>query len=237
ASGFVTYAVSYDYNLSDLNSGLGFMVVTDRAGSANLQSTVVNFTYSYKVNFNRKVMLSTGLNFGIGFRSIDYNKLVFGDQLARDSDGNVPTDDPIMGSLGNSRYCEFGPGLLVYSRMFWVGFAGQHLNNPNRSRVGEEAVIPMKRTFHGGVRHPWYNGPSKPERVAAIAPSFIYKQQGPFDQLDLGAYFLYDAVVVGLWYRGIPVKQNVRDNISQDAMVIVIGFQMKKVELSYSYDL
>src|SRR5690606_26280668 len=64
ASGFVTYAVSYDYNLSDLNSGLGFMVVTDRAGSANLQSTVVNFQYSYKVNFNRKVIdrKSTRLN-------------------------------------------------------------------------------------------------------------------------------------------------------------------------------
>src|SRR5690606_26917659 len=237
ASGFVTYALSYDYNLSDLNSGLGFLVVTDRAGSANLRSTVVNFLYSYKVNFNRKVMISTGLNVGIGFRSIDYNKLVFGDQLAFDSDGNVPTDDPVVGSLGNSKYFDFGGGLLAYSRTFWIGFVGQHLNRPNRSLLGEEAEIPMKLTFHGGVRIPLYHGPFKKERVAAIAPSFIYKQQGPFDQLDLGAYFLYEPVVVGLWYRGIPIKQNVRDNISQDAMVIVIGFQMKKVELSYSYDL
>jgi type IX secretion system PorP/SprF family membrane protein len=237
ANGFVTYALSYDYNLSDLNSGLGFMVLTDRAGSANLQSTIVNFQYSYKVNFNRKVILSTGLNFGIGFRSIDYNKLVFGDQLAFDSDGNVPTDDPIMGTIENTKYFDFGAGLLAYSRMFWIGFAAQHLNRPNRSLLGEEAEIPMKLTFHGGVRIPLYHGPFKKERVAAIAPSFVYKQQGPFDQLDLGAYFLYEPVVVGLWYRGIPVKQNVRDNVSQDAMVIVIGFQMKKVELSYSYDL
>lgn len=237
ANGFVTYALSYDYNLSDLNSGLGFLIVTDRAGSANLRSTVVNFQYSYKVNFNHKVMLSTGLNFGMGFRSIDYNKLVFGDQLAFDSDGNVPTDDPVMGTIESTKYFDFGGGMLAYSRTFWLGFAAQHLNRPNRSLLGEEAEIPVKLTFHGGVRIPLYNGPFKKERVAAIAPSFIYKQQGPFDQLDLGAYFLYEPVVVGLWYRGIPIKQNVRDNISQDAMVIVIGFQMKKVELSYSYDL
>jgi type IX secretion system PorP/SprF family membrane protein len=238
ANGFVTYALSYDYNLSHLNSGLGFMILTDRAGSANLRSTIVNFQYSYKVNFNRKVMLSTGLNFGIGFRGIDYNKLVFGDQLSFDSDGNVPTIDPIAGSIESSNYFDFGAGVLLYSRTFWMGFAGQHLNRPNRSLLeDQEAEIPMKFTVHGGVRIPLYNGPFKKERVAAVAPSFIYKQQGNFDQLDLGAYFLYEPVVVGLWYRGIPIKQNVRDNISQDAVVIVIGFQMKKVELSYSYDL
>lgn len=237
ASGFSTYGFSYDYNLADANSGIGFMVVTDRAGSANLRSTVMNFQYSYKVNFNDKWVFSSGLNFGIGFRNIDFNKLIFGDQLAFDSDGNVPSDDPILSSLESSRYFDFGGGFLAYSRTFWMGFSAQHLNRPNRSLLDEEAQIPIKLTFHGGVRIPLYNGPLKRDRVAAIAPSFIYKQQGQFDQLDVGAYFLYEPVVVGLWYRGIPIKQNVRDNISQDAIVIIIGFQMKKVELSYSYDL
>lgn len=235
--GFVTYAFSYDYNLSDVNSGLGFMVVTDRAGSANLRSTQVNFQYSYKVNFNDKWMFSSGLNFGMGFRNIDFNKLVFGDQLAFDSDANVPSDDPVMGSLESSRYFDFGGGFLAYNRTFWIGVAAQHLNRPNRSMLDEHAEIPVKMTFHGGVRIPLYNGPFKRDRVAAVAPSFIYKQQGSFDQLDVGAYFLYEPVVVGLWYRGIPIKQNVRDNISQDAIVVIIGFQMKTVELSYSYDL
>src|SRR5690554_6016783 len=166
ANGFVTYALSYDYNLSHLNSGLGFMIITDRAGSANLRSTIVNFQYSYKVNFNRKVMLSTGLNFGMGFRGIDYNKLVFGDQLSFDSDGNVPTIDPIAGSIESSKYFDFGAGMLIYSRTFWMGFAGQHLNRPNRSLLeDQEAEIPMKFTVHGGVRIPLYNGPFKKERV------------------------------------------------------------------------
>ncbi|MBL7877140.1 MAG: type IX secretion system membrane protein PorP/SprF, partial [Cyclobacteriaceae bacterium] len=57
-----------------------------------------------------------------------------------------------------------------------------------------------------------------------------------FDQLDLGLHFLYDPVMIGLWYRGIPVQQNVKDNISQDALVLVLGFQFEKLEVGYSYD-
>jgi type IX secretion system PorP/SprF family membrane protein len=237
SNGFVTYAFSYDYNLSNLNSGLGVMIMTDKAGSANLRSTTVNFQYAYKVNLSEKWVLSSGLNFGVGSRNIDFNKLVFGDQLAFDATGNVPTDDPILSNLVSSTYFDFGGGMLLYSRKFWMGFSALHLNRPNRSLLDEEAQIPIKTSLHGGVRIPLYHGPFKKDRVAAIAPSFIYKQQGQFDQLDIGAYFLYEPVVVGVWYRGIPIQQNVNDNVSQDAVVIILGFQLSKVELSYSYDL
>jgi type IX secretion system PorP/SprF family membrane protein len=182
-------------------------------------------------------VLSSGLNFGIGSRNIDFNKLVFGDQLAFDATGNVPTDDPILSNLVSSTYFDFGGGMLLYSRKFWMGFSALHLNRPNRSLLDEEAQIPIKTSLHGGVRIPLYHGPFKKDRVAAIAPSFIYKQQGQFDQLDIGAYFLYEPVVVGVWYRGIPIQQNVSDNVSQDAVVVILGFQLSKVELSYSYDL
>ena len=37
-------------------------------------------------------------------------------------------------------------------------------------------------------------------------------------------------------YRGIPIQQNAIDNISQDAVVVVLGFQLQNVEVSYSYD-
>ena len=66
----------------------------------------------------------------------------------------------------------------------------------------------------------------KRDRVAAIAPSFVYKRQGNFDQLDIGTYFLYEPIVVGLWFRGIPLQQNIKDNISQDALIVILGFQL-----------
>jgi type IX secretion system PorP/SprF family membrane protein len=235
-NGFVTYAVSYDYNLSHLNSGLGLMIMTDKAGTANLKSTTLNFQYAYKVQFAENWILSSGLNFGVGFRSIDFSRLVFGDQLEFDADGTTPTDDPAFSNIQNSTYFDFGGGLLAYNRKYWLGVSMMHLNNPNRSLLDGEAQIPIKTSVHGGVRIPLYHGLFKKERTAAIMPSFVYKQQGRFDQLDLGTYFLYEPVILGLWYRGIPIQQNVADNVSQDAVVVVLGFQLQRFEVTYSYD-
>ena len=236
-NGFVTYAFSYDYNLEHLNSGLGFLVTTDKSGTANLKSTTLNFQYAYKVSLSDKWVLSSGLNFGMGFRSVDFSKLVFGDQLAFDATGATPSDDPVFSNLQSTNYFDFGAGTLLYSRKFWLGFSASHLNHPNRSLVGEQADIPIKVSIHGGVRIPLYNGVFKKERTASIAPSFVYKRQGNFDQLDIGTYFFYEPVVVGLWYRGIPIQQDVKDNTNHDAVVVILGFQLQKIELTYSYDI
>lgn len=237
SNGFVTYAFSYDYNLENLNSGFGVLLMTDKAGSAGLKSTTLNLQYAYRVQLADKWVLSSGLNFGVGFRNIDFNKLIFYDQLEFDGGSGVPSDDPVLRNNASTTYFDFGAGALLYSRTVWLGFAASHLNRPNRSFIDEEADIPIKTTVHGGVRIPLYRGMMKRERTAAIMPSFVYKQQGNFDQLDIGTYFLYEPVILGLWYRGIPIKQNIRDNISHDAVVVVLGFQLEKVELSYSYDI
>ena len=235
-NGFVTYAFSYDYNLQNLNSGIGAMLVTDKAGTAGLKSTQLNFQYSYRVQLADKWVFSSGLNFGVASRNIDFNKLIFNDQIEFDQNGNPPPSID-YNNVQSTSYFDFGAGALIYNRKIWFGFSASHLNKPNRSLLDEDASIPVKTTFHGGIRIPLYHGLMKRDRVAAIAPSFVYKHQGNFDQLDIGTYFLYEPIVVGLWYRGIPIQQNIKDNVSQDAVVVVLGFQLTKVELSYSYDL
>lgn len=233
---FETYAFSYDYNLDQYNSGLGFLVMADKAGSANLKSTQFSFQYSYKVKLSDKFMLSSGLNFGVGSRTIDFNKLIFYQQLDFSQGGDNIPPPPSGLNIQGETYFDFGAGLLMYSRKVWLGVSTAHLNRPNRSLLDDRSEIPMKLSLHGGVRIPLYNGVFKRDRTASIAPSFVYRQQGNFDQLDLGTYFFYEPVVVGFWYRGIPLQQNVKDNISQDAVVVVLGFQLQNIELSYSYD-
>jgi type IX secretion system PorP/SprF family membrane protein len=234
-NGFVTKALSYDYSLDHLNSGIGVLVMLDKAGTAGLRSTQINFQYAYKVHIADKWVFSPGLNFGLAWRNVDFNKLIFNDQLSFDNDNPPPSAD--YNNINSTMYFDFGAGALLYSRKIWFGFSAAHLNRPNRSLMDQEAAIPIKTTIHGGIRIPLYHGLMKRDKVAAIAPSFVYKNQGRFDQLDIGTYFLYEPIVVGLWYRGIPLKQNVKDNISQDAIVIILGFQLEKIELSYSYDL
>jgi type IX secretion system PorP/SprF family membrane protein len=236
ARGFVTYAFSYDFDLYQYNSGIGFMATVDQAGTAGMKSSQMNFLYSYKWKISNKWVVSAGLNFGYAFRSVDMNKLVFGDQLQFDADGTTPSDDPALYNLNTTSYFDFNAGALVYNKNVWFGFSASHLNTPNRSLLNEESLIPMKTSFHGGVRIPLYVGPFKKDHISVLSPSFVYKRQGQFDQLDLGLHFLYDPVMIGLWYRGIPIQQNAKDNISQDAIVLVLGFQFEKLEIGYSYD-
>jgi type IX secretion system PorP/SprF family membrane protein len=236
ARGYVTYAASYDYNLYQYNSGIGFLATVDQAGMAGMKSSQFNFLYSYKWNVSSKWVISSGLNFGYAVRSIDFNKLLFGDQLQFDATGNVPSDDPALFNLGMAHYFDFKAGLLAYNKNFWLGFAVGHINEPNRSLANQEAFIPMKLTMHGGVRIPLYHGAFKKHSIPVLSPSFVYKRQGNFDQLDVGAYLLYNPIIMGLWYRGIPLGKKMEGNISHDAVVMILGFQFDRIELTYSYD-
>jgi type IX secretion system PorP/SprF family membrane protein len=234
--GYVTYAFGYDYNLYNYNSGIGFLATVDQAGSAGMKSSQFNFLYSYKWNISNKWVISSGLNFGYAMRSLDFNRLLFGDQLQFDAQGNVPSDDPSASNLGMANYFDFKAGMLAYNRNFWFGFAASHINEPNRSLINDESYIPVKYTLHGGVRIPLYAGAFKKASIPVLSPSFVYKRQGQFEQLDIGAYLLYNPIIMGFWYRGIPLSENVQGNISQDAAVIILGFQFEHIELTYSYD-
>lgn len=237
ANGFVTYAFSYDYHLSDLKSGVGLLATVDKAGSADLRSTSLQFIYSYKIQLSNKWVVTPGLSFGYGIRDIDFNKLVFGDQLDFSDDGNAPTtDSQVLNNLGSANYFDFGSGILIYNKIFWAGFSASHINQPNRSLLGDESKIPMKTSIHAGVKIPLYNGVFKRDRISSISPSFVYQNQGNFDQLDVGLHFMYSPIMIGAWYRGIPIQQNAKDNTSQDALVLILGMQFDNLEIGYSYD-
>lgn len=231
---FRTYAFSYEYNFTPLRSAFGLQVVTDKAGSTNLRSTQVGGVYSFKVNIQNKLILAPALYFGYGQRTLDYSRLIFGDQLAFDAQGS-PTIDPVAGSGVESAYFDFGSGFLMYNKHFWLGFSSLHMNRPNISLIDGTAPIPTRNSVHGGLRIPITYGRDR-EQLASIAPSFNYRSQGRFDQLDLGFYFYYDPIVAGLWYRGIPIAQHVEDNIDHDAITFMLGVQFDQFDLGYSYD-
>src|SRR6478609_10380992 len=100
ARGYTTTAFSYDYNSNSINSGFGFLATQDQAGTAGMKSTQFNFLYSYKLRLSSKWVISSGLNFGYAVRSIDFNRLIFGDQLLFDNTGNTPSSDPSLYNSG-----------------------------------------------------------------------------------------------------------------------------------------
>lgn len=235
---YQTYSASYDVNATVFRSGFGIQFNGDRAGSVGLQSSQLNLIYSYKV-VGDHFTLSPGISFGIGNRSLDYDKLIFGDQLTFNTSSQTkpPTLDPAIFDVRNVNYFDFSAGVVMYNKDTWLGISAWHLNQPNRSFLSQSADLPIKISVHGGFKFELGNHRLfKKMQKEYIMPSFIYVRQAQFDQLSLGTQFLYDPIIVGVWYRGIAIRQNVSDQMSHDAVVVMIGFQFKKYDISYSYD-
>lgn len=229
---FTTYSVSADYLVEDWSSAFGLLVMTDKAGSANLRNTSVQGTYASKIRITEGWVFSPAVTFGYGSRSIDFDKLVFGDQIIH----NGPTTDDAIGHLGNRSFFDFSSGAVIYNKTFWAGFSAFHINQPNYSFLGEEANLPMRMSAHAGFRIPIKHGVLSQSKLSSFAPSFVYKQQGEFRQFDIGSNVIFDPVMVGLWYRGLPLTKNYSGQTSRDAIIFILGLNLNYIEVGYSYD-
>jgi len=99
----------------------------------------------------------------------------------------------------------------------------------------------MEFKFHGGYRFDlkgkW--GPSNKNIPQSnfITAAFNFKHQNKFNQLDLGIYYSKNLLNLGIWYRGIPVFEPVPDYSSNDAIIFLMGFNLERFKVGYSYDL
>ena len=117
-----------------------------------------------------------------------------------------------------------------------------HLNKPNQAFVGN-SLLPIKASLHGGYKF-FLNKPSKLaakyrpyEKERSVIATFLYKSQGPYDQLDLGVYFLYEPIMFGLWYRGVPVKKYKEGVNNNESLIFYTGLKYHGLSVGYSYDL
>ena len=229
-----TVAVSYDMYQPDLRSGFGFVAMTDKAGSAGLRTTSAQAFYSYKVSMPNKWVMSAGIGFGFSNVGIDRSLLELPDQT--DFGRGVTSLDPTLARIATDFNFDFAAGLLMYTANTWIGGSVYHLNMPNQSLIDLEARLPIKYMIHGGARIQIYDGPMHRNKVSHLTPSFVFKKQGSFNQVDLGLHYHVDPVMIGFWYRGIPLLKNFIGNPSHEALVFTMGLQFQNFEFGYSYD-
>lgn len=235
---FVSYNFSYDQFISGLKSGVGLMVSHDKAGTGGLSYTSVAAQYAYEITISRKFSVRPAISFGYGSTYLDVDRLTFADQLAR-GDGAGATLDP-----DRSRFTQepvgapdFGTGVMLFSDKMWFGASVHHLNEPIQSVSGRETRLPKRVSMHGGIRIK-LNELSAFSKRQYLVPAFNYKSQGMFDQLDLGFYYEYDPIVLGIWYRGLPLlKDNGYNYVNQDALAFLVGYEINNYRIGYSYDL
>ena len=221
---FVTTSASYDQHVESLYGGLGLLVTSDQAGEGVLRTTNVSGIYSYQLPLTRSFSLKAGVQATYFNRSLDWNKLTFGDMIDARKGFVFNTGDTPRG--GSSSNVDFSAGLLGFSKSFFAGFAVHHITEPDESLLEEESPLERKITVHAGAVIPV--GPQGESKTGdsdlTLSPNVLYQQQGSFTQLNLGLYLTKGPIVGGLWYR------------NKDAFITLIGFQTDYFKFGYSYD-
>jgi len=228
--------VSFDYHAYGLNSGFGAMINQERAGTASLTNTTASFIYTYHANLNDKIAIQPAIKFGYAFRNIDPTRLILGDQVDFGVDG-TPSQDPQVNAIRLKNHWDIGTGALIYTRRNWIGVAIDHLTNPNRSLLEGEDKLPLRYSFHIGGRYPLSKLIPINTIAPTIAPSILYRKQGSFQQLDAGAAAHLQPIIIGIYYRGLPIFNNSAGLVNQDAVVILAGVEYANIEFGYSFDL
>jgi len=219
ASDYSYISASGDLNLERINSGVGLIFNRSTEGTAYLVKNNVAASYSYIINGD-DFTLSFGLQAGITNQKLNWDKLVFGDQIGIGT-GYIPGS--ISGaekpSIDSRFYLDANAGTnLVYGK-FMLGVAAHHINRPDESLSGFQAKLPMR--ISGNMSYKLTLIPDQYDRDGSyLIPSIVVYKQQNITSYSAGMQYKYAGINAGIWYRG---GSNAGGN---DAIVLSVIFDI-----------
>jgi len=222
---FITSSVSYDQHADAVSGGIGLQVWNDLAGEGTLKTTNISGIYSYQVAITRRFSIKGGFQATWGNKSIDWNKLTFGDMIDARRGFVYTTREQPRNQPAN--YVDFSAGVLGFSEKYFVGFAVHHLTEPNESVVVSESRLPRKYTFHAGAVLPI----ESQGEAATLSPNLLVQHQEDFTQINYGLYFTKGPFVGGIWSRSAEGFRKF------DSFIFLAGLHMGIMKFGYSYDI
>jgi type IX secretion system PorP/SprF family membrane protein len=232
SNAYITYSASYDQNIEGINSGIGVLAMSDRQGDGALVRSSISGFYSYHLQVSEPIIVSFGIEASYYMESLDWNKLVFADQIDPTTGNISPTSGETPPTSDQVSVVDFSAGaVMAYYDQWFFGVAVNHLNQPNISFYdNSDSKLPMKITLHGGVNANLSEGGLGNYNADdwVLSPQLLYMQQEKFQQLNVGLYVSKNPLVLGVWYRYAFTNP--------DAVVALVGINFQNIRVGYSYD-
>ncbi|MFT3949560.1 MAG: PorP/SprF family type IX secretion system membrane protein [Agriterribacter sp.] len=207
-------AVSVDKFVSSISSGFGLMGINSNEGYLRSNGFYASYAYSVCAGTESvaanggdpKWFWTSGMQFGMLQRKIDYSKLVFADELNINGviPGMVSEADMAMCSgkyiIDISAGTYFHYALTENSRIL-AGFSAHHLNRPDESLLSTgdtiRSQLPIRWT--GNLMYTYTN----PERTWSYSISAIGYKQNQHKNYQVGVEVTQNEynMSLGTWYR------------------------------------
>ena len=226
---YVTYNFTYDQFVNSIRGGIGMKIMYDRELNGVVNSINTSFLYSYHVQANDHLFFTMALEAGFIYKQFNTSGLIFPGMIDQGT-GAVTGTYPLPFEDGQKIFPDFSFGMAGQMDDVYFGLALHHLTQPDQSIIEGDQVgrLPLKITLHAGAKgQRFHRGLLSKEFT--LSPNLIYQQQGGFKQINAGIYMKEDWLSFGLWYRN-------NLSIRPDAAIAMIGIQLPKFQLGYSYD-
>lgn len=219
---YINSNLAYDQKIDAINSGVGLLVSGDWQSSGTLQTYAAHLFYSFHYKISENLTLLYGASLGFATKRVDWSAITFGDIID-------PTTGLIynQGNISNNkaiRYADISTGFAGHTKNFHFGIAAHHINSPKYAlNQGNNSTLPIRFTAHTGLDIKLLKDENN-EGKLVISPNLIYRYQNEFQEFLLGSYFKFNNCTIGAFYR------------ERDAVLGIIGYQLKKFKMAYSYD-
>lgn len=245
---YKTINASADFALLKGNNGshmgIGVNLFNDKAGDANMTTSVGQLHLSGVVAVNSSNLISVGLVTGYGQRNMNNSVLTWGSQYdGSQYNGGLPSGEPA--NFASFSYLDIGAGASWFfatgssnmsskdAKVFNIGFSVLHINQPSYSFYGQsDKRLPMKIVAHGNASIGLRN------TNLVLEPSYFVAIQGGHREIIPGCMAKYifgqtslytdrkksSALSYGLFFR------------VGDALVPMLRYEYSYYSIAASYD-
>ncbi len=202
-SKFNTFSMSLDAQAIG-NTGLGIIAVADNEGEGRLRTSNVGGIYSYRPIETKNLKVQVGFSASFVQKRIDWQKLIFSDQLDQVY-GNVNPTNFVPPANDRVFYPDFGTGAVVKFNLGYaadkkakvtgtVGASFHHLTKPKDGFIRDGGRMPIKSVYHATFN---FLGPND----IIYAPGFIYEKQSNIETFQIGFNTVKYPIYAGFWFR------------------------------------
>jgi len=249
ASPYKTFAGSYDTRFMYTDSdqfGIGASLFSDAAGDLRMGTNQFNVLASYQKQLTPEMGFSFGIQGGLGQTSLKGDPTL--QQWGNQYDGtaynpNLPSGE--VNSISSFMFGDFTTGALwqygftenyiTANDQFVVqlGIAYHHINRPRQSFYADKKEkLSSKLVFHG------FSEIGISNTNTSIVPQFVYFNQGPASELNLGAMFkfkLQEASKHTMWIKSAYASVGGFYR-AKDAFIIQTRIEFLGYAFGLSYD-
>ena len=214
-SKFESYAVGLDQSLHDTElkglGGAGIFVINNKEGEGNLNTLAFGVPVSARVELTDQWILQAGVAPVIYQKTINWDNLIFGDQLNPYYGVILPRSEAaLLDAAPSISFFDFDVGLWarwesdpsrqsnVMNDVFDLGISIQHIPEPNQSFFLQKAKLPSKYVIMARYSHSIDDYRLLDSK---IQPVFLFEKQGTMQDFVLGVNYTRPGFNVGSFFR------------------------------------